>query len=339
MNTSEKIAALEALLVRVQKRAEAPRPKRERTAVFAAESAEAPPAAAQPVVEAPKVEAPKVAPIAAPVPPTTASKAGASPTGSYVAKGGMSEELPDFILEDEEEEEFDESQQDAALELEDGATSADSDAQELEIPSRPSVASLKAVNVRAPIELDTSSDGDIEIEHTPLASAVPSAVDEATARELERLPGISSLDADFELGPIASAATQSPAIPLAVSKPVIAPTPIAPAVPSPPAPPVVAAPVVAPPVVAPPVVAPPVVAPPVVAPPVVAAPVVAPPPTAAPVVAQSKPVVAAPIAPVVHEAASLPDAAVIVAEGAVAPPAPSTFVGMLRRSMALRVRS
>lgn len=355
MNTAEKIAALEALLVRVQQRAGEPRQKRAPAAVFAVPSQPVESAAA-PVAEPPKVEAPKVEPpkveapapavVAAPVPPATAAKQGASPSGSYVAKGGMSEELPDFTLE-EEEEELDESQQDAELVIEQDAASSDADgeAEELDIPSRPSITSLKAVDVRAPIELDTTTDEEIEIDRAPLASAVPSAMDEAAARELERLPGAQSTsESGLELEVSAASIAPPPAMPLITPKPVAVPAPIAPAaVAAPPAPIVAPPPVVpappavvqppAPPVVAAPIVAPPPVAPPpVVAPPVTAAPIVAPPAAVA-----SKPAATA-AAPVVHEAAPLPDAPAFVAEGAIAAPAPTTFAGMLRRSLALRIR-
>lgn len=348
MNTAEKISALEALLVRVQQRAGEPRPKREHPPVVVASAPVevSTPIAGPPAVEAvqpPKVEAPKVeAPVVvAAVPPPTAAKPIASPSGSYVAKGGMSEELPDFTLEDEEEE-GDESQQDAELVIEQDASSSDEEgeAEELDIPSRQSVASLKSVDVRAPIELDTTTDEEIEIDRAPLASAVPSAADEATARELERLPGIQmpgDSGLDLEVSPASIA--PPPAIPLIVPKAVAVPAPITPA------PSAIASPAPTPAVVAPPsaVVLPP--APPVVAPAVVAPPTpVAPPATAAvvaPVVAPAvAPVVAKPTvaAPVVHEPAPLPDAPAIVSEGALAAPAPTTFAGMLRRSLSLRVR-
>lgn len=389
MNTAEKISVLETLLVRVQQRATQARPARS-NAVVADESLhaapEAPPVIAQPAVvaappataaieppqaaaaevtavaaavEEPAPEPRKSAPVAAPAPVMTRTS-----SGSYVAKGGMSEELPDFDLEEEEE------QGEEEIILEQSAPAAseqaeddDREAEEFAIPLRPSV-QMRAIVAPTPIEVSTD-DSELEIDHTPLASALPASTEEAIALQARRIPS-SSLpsvpgDLDLEVSP---ASLSAPALELnpapqfntpaiseldepeetlvsnAISLPeeraeepapeVAIPLVAAVAKPEPAlaAPTPVAAPTVATPTPAAPVAAP-----------VIAKPALVPAPTSAVVPAPPPAPVAKVTEPVVHEAPPIAEAqAIEIVAEIPAPTAPLTFGALLRKSLSLRVK-
>jgi hypothetical protein len=363
VNTAEKITVLETLLVRVQQRAAQPRVARAlqeapgadvavvETAPVAAEAA--PPVSAAvpapsvepsleldaPEVAAPVVEAPP-APKSAPVPAPTAV-ATKSTSGSYVAKGGMSEELPDFDLEEEEEEEGDE----IVIEQEASAPAADdeSEAEEFAIPLRPSV-QMRAIVAPMPIEVE-QDDAELELDRTPLASALPASSESAMAAQPRRIPSAtvpavhsdSNLDLDIEVSPasLAPAAVSAPEFkaPLTSLDDLPEPTAVIAAIdlPEPPVEEKLPEPEVAIPLVAAVKVAPPIAA-------------VVPAPTAA-LEAEKPALVLAPVEPapvsepIEHVAASLPAADVVsVVSEVAAPAAPATFGALLRRSLSLRVK-
>lgn len=402
MNTSEKIATLEALLVRVQKRAQEPRAAR--AAVEAAPAVQsfehipetpiaespatvdfAPPATAAPVVQpaisaviAPTAAIAAVpAPTATPIAGPTTTKSG---TASYVAKGGMSEELPDFDLEDEDEDEESDEESDEiiveetaehAATPEVSATSQASaepeEAEELAIPLRPST-QMRAVPAPLPIEIPASTD-DLVLEDTPLASALPAATEEAIALQARKIPpqsvpampsvatSLDELDLDLHVAPTPPAATpefktpaqtqavdepeptlvtQSIDLPLEIDEPKVeAPIPLVqPARAAEPAPPAAEPPAIETKVAAAPVEQPVVAA---VPPAVEAAPAVAAQPVAAPVVAAPVVEAKAPVQPITHDAAALPEADVFAIDHEL-PREPMSFAKLLRRSLSLRVK-
>lgn len=375
MNTAEKIAALESLLVRVQKRAQEPRPSRAPMAVLAQESAL--PVVASPVPEAsaavveptpavvmpstpdasasddieldidsssptnPLVSLPeppkKSEPIHVPAPVSLAKGASGSHS-AYVAKGGMSEELPDFELEDEEDEEGDlegveqqaQSGDEVVVEQSAPASQDDAEAEEFAIPLRPSV-QMRAVSAPAPIEVAPDNE-ELELDHRPLASALPASTEEAIALHAQRIPPSVVPSVIEPIVPAPSAKTPAP-VDLDEPEPTMVMTAVS--LPEPPveAPiPLVATPKPAAVVDAPKVVAPPAPVQPPVAP---AKPALVPAPTAA---------VAAPSAavtePVVHEPAPITASAdvVSVVSEVRAPAAAPTFAALLRRSLSLRVK-
>ncbi len=378
MNTAEKITVLETLLVRVQQRAAQPRVARalqeapaaaevavvERAPIAAiAEPAAiaevAPPVSAAvpapavevsleldaPEVAAPVAEAPP-APKSAPVPAPTAAVATKSTSGSYVAKGGMSEELPDFDLEEEEEEA--EGDEEIVIEQAASAPAVDdeSEAEEFAIPLRPSV-QMRAIVAPMPIEVE-QDDAELELDRTPLASALPASSESAMAAQPRRIPSAtvpavhndSNLDLDIEVSPasLAPAAVSAPEFkaPLTSLDDLPEPTAVIAAIdlPEPPVEDKLPEPEVVIPLVAA------VKMPPPVAPPVA----VVPAPTAA--IEAEKPALAlAPVEPasasepIEHVAASLPAADVVsVVSEVAAPAAPATFGALLRRSLSLRVK-
>lgn len=227
MNTAEKIAVLEALLARVQKRAQQPRPTRA-SLTSSPVSAEVPVVA--PVEATPSVSA---APelhrssdeneieiemdIAPPSPPSQTREEPAtlqavhgavsapvpltkSASGSYAAKGGMAEELPDLDLELEEEdegregEEFARSEEGNALAPSAAAPSVanaagqanESEAEEFELPSRSSVP-LRAVAVPPSIEISRNDEA-LELDHRPLASTLPTSAEEPNEQRAQPVP-------------------------------------------------------------------------------------------------------------------------------------------------------
>jgi hypothetical protein len=371
VNTAEKITVLETLLVRVQQRAAQPRVARAlqeapaaaevavvEPAPIAALAEVAPPASAAvptpavevsleldtPSVAAPVAEAPP-APKSAPVPAPTAAVATKTTSGSYVAKGGMSEELPDFDLEEEEEAEGDEE---IVIEQEASAPAVDdeSEAEEFAIPLRPSV-QMRAIVAPMPIEVEQDN-AELELDRTPLASALPASSESAMAAQPRRIPSAtvpavhneSNLDLDIEVSPasLAPAAVSAPEFkaPLTSLDDLPEPTAVIAAIdlPEPPVEERLPEPEAVIPLVAA------VKMPPPVAPPVA----VVPAPTAA--IEAEKPALAlAPVEPasasepIEHVAASLPAADVVSVVSDVAAPAPpATFGALLRRSLSLRVK-
>lgn len=373
MNVAEKIAALEALLVRVQKRAQEPRPARAALPVAAA-PAVAPVEATPPVSEAQQIESSsdnievdislpttpslqreepkKVEAVHVSVPaPVTLAK-GAS--GSYAAKGGMSEELPDFDLEEEEEEEGQEGEEleqgEDEIALDQSAPAAntavqaeESEAEEFDIPSRLSV-QMRSVAAPAPIEVPRDDEA-LELDHRPLASALPTSTEGAIEPHSERSPPstvpavIEPADAQLILSSApqfktpAETALDEPELTMVSSENSLPEPPVEEAIPlvaTPKPAAVEPAKAPAPVVVTPAAVAP--VAPPVVTPP--AKPVLVPAPNAS----------GAPVAPVqasvVHEpvALSASEPVVSVVSEPAAPAAPLSFADLLRRSLALRVK-
>jgi hypothetical protein len=344
VNAAEKISLLETLLVRVRARAAGPRPDRaaseppSSSAVVVAEPA-APPIAAVHEAPAPSADpsktitdVPALAAIVMPTPATVVAPATPPPTastptktasGAYVAKGGVADELPELDLGDDEDEEF-----------EDEVPSQDeAEAQELDIPSRPSVM-LRAVNAPAPIEV-SRDDVPLEIDHTPLASALPAATEESlAAREIPRssIPAVAH-DLELDMSPEALATPSSPSgtsldFPDFVA-PVEAPAePAAPVVEAAPA--VVEAKVEALSPAVPPLTAA------AVAEPEVAVETTKSEPEAPRVEASAKP---AELTPVVHAAEPLAASALVDEVSALAPPAgPVSFASALRKALALRVR-
>ncbi len=342
MNAAEKISLLETLLVRVRERAAGPRPARATiepptsSAVVAVEPAAPAIAAAPPPVPAADssktvTDVPALAAIVMPTPPAvvapatpplTASTPTKTASGAYVAKGGVADELPELDLGDDEDEEF-----------EDEVPSQDeAEAQELDIPSRPSVL-LRAVNAPTPIEVDRD-DAPLEIDHTPLASALPAATEESLAiREIPRssIPAVAQ-DLELDMSPEALATPSAPSTTSLDFPDFVAPVEAAA---EPVAPVVEAAPVVEtkPESAAPAV------------PPLTAAAIVEPEvavetskgePEVPAVEASAKP---SELSPVVHAAEPLAASAVVDNVGALAAPAgPVSFASALRKALALRVR-
>jgi hypothetical protein len=261
----------------------------------------------------------------------------------------MSEELPDFDLEEEEEEgeELAEGEDEIVIEQPAPEASAssqadESEAEEFAIPSRPSV-QLRAVSAPAPIEV-LRDDEELELDHRPLASALPASTEEAIELHAQQIPP-STVPAAIEPveSPVVLPAAPQFKAPVETELDEPEPTMVSSAIslPEPPveqAIPLVATPkpaVVEPAKVPAPAIAAPVPSPAVAAP--AAKPALVPSPTASAAVPAP---VASAKEPVVHEAAPLAasEPVVSVVSEPAAPAAPLSFADLLRRSLALRVK-